>query len=191
MLFYHYSTQRFNQLISKAKQNNEIVDEPLNYANHVSLFIEPLPIIVAHIFENTHKFYRSGLELYEHVIDSNALPIQVPFYITETPEKTELLYEKQKWEEGMSKALITEYKKQIDDMEKQKGYKGVGRNNLVQTAKKVPRGIKNYFSNAYELQKKNPDDGIESKYAACVPHVMVYVGQEPIAVRSSKLITLL
>lgn len=191
MKFYHYSKEKYDDIRSQVAQGSvKASDNPKQYGKSVSLFLEKLPLNVAEIFHNTHEFYRSGLDLWEYEVDSNDLPLNIVFTLTETPEKTALLYGSQKWYEGMPKELIASNKKEIDDMEKAKGYDGVGRINLVKACKSVPRGIEHYFQKTAKLAEKFPDDGLDKKYAASVPHLMIYPGATPIKFKSARLITL-
>ena len=190
MKFYHYNTEEFDALLSIAiRGKGNIGDNPRAYNRNISLFLEPLPLNVAEIFNNTHSFYRSGLTLVEHVVDSNAIPLDILYSLTESPEKVALLYGSQKWYEGMPDELIASNKKEIKDMEEAKGYIGQGRMNMIKACRSVPKGIEKYFRKAAKLNEKFPEDKINEKYAACVPHLMIYP-EGKINVQSTKSITL-
>ena len=51
------------------------------------------------------------------------------------------------------------------------------------------QGIEKYFRKAAKLNEKFPEDKINEKYAACVPHLMIYP-EGKINVQSTKSITL-
>lgn len=190
MKFYHYNTEQLDTLLSLAiRGKGNISDNPRAYNKNISLFLEPLPLNVAEIFHNTHGFYRSGLDLWEHVVDSNTIPLNILYTLTETPEKVALLYGSQKWYEGMPQSLIDSNKKEITDMEVEKGYLGEGRLNMIKACKSIPKGIEKYFMKSFKLHEKFPEDKINEKYAANVPHLMIYP-ESGIKVSSSKLITL-
>ena len=53
-----------------------------------------------------------------------------------------------------------------------------GVDNLIRVAKKYRTGIREKYEALYQLHLKNPEDGLLDKYAACVPHVMVYVDKQ-------------
>ena len=191
MKFYHYNTEEFDALLSTAiRGKGDIGNNPRAYNRNISLFLEPLPLNVAEIFNNTHEFYRSGLTLIEHVVDSNAIELDILFTLTETPEKVALLYGSQKWYEGMPEELIIANKKEIDDMEESKGYMGQGRLDMIKACRSIPKGIEKYFMKSAKLHGKFPKDKINQKYAANVPHLMIYP-KGSIKVQSTKSITLI
>ena len=191
MKFYHYNTEEFDALLSIAiRGKGDIGNNPRAYNRNISLFLEPLPLNVAEIFNNTHEFYRSGLTLIEHVVDSSAIPLDVLYTLTETPEKVALLYGSQQWYEGMPTELIDANKKEIEDMEIDKGYIGQGRMNIIKACRSVPKGIEKYFRKSAKLHEKFPDDKINEKYAANVPHLIIYP-KDKINVQSTKPITLI
>ena len=129
MKFYHYNTEEFDALLSIAiRGKGNIGDNPRAYNRNISLFLEPLPLNVAEIFNNTHSFYRSGLTLVEHVVDSNAIPLDILYSLTESPEKVALLYGSQKWYEGMPDELIASNKKRNQGHGGSKGIYRSGKN---------------------------------------------------------------
>lgn len=191
MKLYHYSKDKYKDIRSQVAQGAmESTNDDRQYGKSVSLFLERLPLTVAEIFNNTHQFYRSSLELWEYEVDTSDIPIDIIYTLTETPEKTALLYGSQKWYEGMSAELIQSNKKEIDDMEIAKGYQSKGRIALVKACKSVPKGIEQYFEKTAKLAKKFPEDGLDKKYAASVPHLMIYPNDKPIPYRNVKMITL-
>lgn len=130
------------------------------------------------------------MEFYEHILDSNVLPLNVPWRFVETPENTKLLYEEQNWHEGMSSELITQYRNEAFALQDRLGYKGVGRMELVKRARTIPKGMEKYYRAAYKLHLDNPEDKFDEKYAACVPHIQIYPAMKTLKVSSSKLIEL-
>ncbi len=218
MLFYHYSEIEFSELKSLVAQNKRGRDSEVernagffdklsnavlqlmdrvnpkgefDYDRHVSLFLEPIPLDLPSIFEHRHEFWKSGLELFEYTIDLRDLPENISYRLTETPEKTRLLYEKQDWVKAKEHPeLIPKFKKEILDMENAKGYQGHGKDNLVRACSRYNRGIKRYYQRTAQLAKEYPEDKLESKYAACVPHLMIYPGYLPIPIASVKKVAL-
>lgn len=195
MLLYHYSNEEYKELGSlnyqkKAKKENG-VDKIENYSDHISFFLEPIPIDLPDILEGKHNFWKSGQTLYEHIVDTNVFHPDIKYVIVETPEKTHLLYSIQDWSkcEG-NPELIKKYKSQIRKMEIRKGYSGEGITSFVKAAKPLSHGIKGYYRNMVKLDKENPEDNLMDKYASCVPHVMMYTGMDPIKVKRVKQITL-
>lgn len=193
MNFYHYSKEQHTELKSLSAQQGAAPKTIISYSNSISLFMEPLPLNVADIFRNEHNLYRSGLELYEHVIDSNNLPLNIDWHIVESPEKVELLYKKQDWENA-TEEMMKAYKDEISAMEINEGYIGSGRLALVKKLRSrffSGKTMEDYFKEAEYLHCNHPEDKIIDRYAACVPHVMIYPAMKTIKVQSSKLIELI
>lgn len=193
MKLYHYNPVEFSELKSKIAQGIKGVDNHgiKGYASSISFFLEPIPRDIAEILKHEHDFWVSGRDLYEHVIDTNDLPLDVEYVLTETPDKTKLLYEEQDWSKAEGNPeLVKQYKQQIEDLEKKKGYRGKGRMKLVQVCKPFTKGISKYYQDMYKLHCKYPEDNLIKKYAATVPHLMVYVGRDSIPVTVVKKITL-
>lgn len=193
MKLYHYSVTEFNELKSKIAQGIKGAGDHgiKGYSSSISFFLEPIPLDIAEILHHEHDFWVSGRELYQHVIDTNDLPLDVDFVLTETPDKTRLLYEEQDWSKAEGNPeLVKQYKQEIEDLEKKKGYRGNGRMKLVQVCRPFTKGISKYYQEMYKLHCKYPEDNLIGKYAATVPHLMVYVGKNSIRVSGVKKITL-
>lgn len=201
MQLYHYSTTEYPELLSRTAQG--IQEEKrdahkhtgYHYNDSISLFFEPIPLNLPTILHHEHKFWKSGAELYQHVVDSNALPVDILFRIVETPDITELLYT-QDWDkikqlnEKEGEALKQKYLKEIKDRKNKMGYDDKGRIAFVRLARMFNRGIRNFYAEMYRLNKKYPDDGLMDKYAATVPHAMIYPGTTPIRVHKVEKIIL-
>ena len=192
MLLYHYSVEEYSHLLSlKGQKKEEDKDYSGNYSDSISFFLEPIPRNIASILKHKHKFWKSGAEIYEHVIDTNVFYPDLKYVITETPEKTHLLYNVQVWDKKtITPDLIKQYKLEISDMQEKKGYRGEGKDNFLKAAKKFNHGIAGYYREMVKLDAKYPEDKLMDKYAACVPHAMLYVGEQKVQVATSRLIKL-
>lgn len=193
MKLYHYSPIELTELKSRIAQGIKSAGDHgiKGYASSISFFLEPIPLDIAEILKHEHDFWISGRELYQHEIDSNDLPLNVDFILVETPDKTKLLYDEQDWTKAEGNPeLVKQYKQEIEDLENKKGYRGKGRMKLVQVCKPFTKGISKYYQDMYKLHCKYPEDNLIKKYAATVPHLMVYVGRDSIPVTMAKKITL-
>ena len=217
MKLYHYATMQFDDLRSRLAQGKGklfIMDRmptlldnmqgalalqldkvglkgEWSYDRSISLFIEPIPLDIASIYKNEHELWQSGAEFVQYEIDISQLPAGIAWRLSESPEKTRLLYEKQDWEAAKKdKSLIAKYVKEIHDKEKAMGYIGHGRDELVKIADRFTRKTKRFMHKAAEIALAYPEDGGFKKYAACVPHVMIYPGYKPIEYSDVKTITL-
>ena len=192
---YHYNTETFKELQSQnlqkqgpvvgAKSSDVVPKNVFDYENNISFFLEPIPIDLPSIFEGKHEFWKPGLKLVEHVITLGALPNNIAYRLVESPEKTKLLLS-QTW----SKETAKGNHEALKELEIKLGYWGIGLNNLEQAIKTYKKGLKGYYEKAYEISKTDPDMDILSKYASCVPHLMLYPGLIGLKVQSTKTITL-
>ena len=217
MLFYHYNELQFDELKSLVAQgrkgnSSQVEREGFfssteqkiqkifdmftlkgehTYDRHVSLFFEPIPLNIAALFEDKHEYWQSGKLLIEHVVHLDAIPNNISYSVEETPEKTKLLYETQDWSKVKEQPeLIKVFKQEIRDVQLKNGYIGHGKNNMVRACKHLAKGIEKYYAQAGRYAKQFPEDGGYSKYAATVPHLMIYPGYKPIAVASTRTIVL-
>lgn len=193
MKLYHYSATEFSELKSKIAQGIKNAGDHgiKGYASSISFFLEPIPLDIAEILHHEHDFWVSGRDLYQHEVDSNDLPLDVDFVLTETPDKTKLLYEEQDWSKAEGNPeLVKQYKQEIEDLEKKKGYRGKGRLKLVKVCRPFSKNISDHYKQMYKLNAKHPEDNLINKYAACVPHLMIYVGRDAIKISEVKKITL-
>ncbi len=194
MKLYHYNEKPLDILISlygrglnseDKKRLGDYVNEtkdPYAYIKNLSFFLEPIPRNLPEILHNEHSFWTSGKELYQHIVDTSVFSRDVPYRLVESPEKTDLIYNKQNWTLAeKNPELATEYKRQITELEKELLLTGRGIYDLVKVASRY-KGITEYYKKAYKLHKKFPEDNIISKYAACVPHLMVYTAMDKVKV---------
>lgn len=190
MYLYHYNLNRLKDIRSlKLQDKKSDVEWYENYSSSVSFFFEPIPRDLPSIFEGKSKQWIAGSQLYEHVIDIDDIEEDIKFHITETPEKTRLLFYKQDWSKvKKGNGLRDKYLQEIEDMENKKGYRGEGLNDFVKAALPFKSGIRQYYIKAITLAQQEPL--IYDLYAGTVPHVMLFP-DNPIPVKSAKLIKLI
>lgn len=217
MKLYHYATMQFDDLRSRLAQGKGklfIMDrmpdllhnlqgelaiqldkvrpkDEWSYERSISLFLEPIPLDIAKIYKGQHELWQSGAEFIQYEVDVQSLPAGIAFRLTESPEKTKLLYEKQDWDAAKEdKSLIAQYVKQIHDKEKACGYVGHGQTDLIKIVNRFQNKTRRYMEKAAEIALQYPEDNGLKKYAACVPHLMIYPGYKPIEYSDSKTIKL-
>lgn len=159
--------------------------DKFDYDRNISLFMEPIPLDIAKIYQNRHRFWKSGLELYQYEVPLENLPVEIVFRLVESPEKNELVYRKQNWDlvKDSNDPLIEQYRTEILKLEERLGYRGHGRGNLSKAARKFQKGIKGYMNEAIKLAYEfddNLEETVFSRYAQCVPHLMIYPGYKEI-----------
>lgn len=202
MKLYHYSQEEYTSLISiygrgvsedDKKRLGEWatkVEGPFAYTKSISFFMEPIPVDLPSILHNEHTFWVSGKTLCEHVVDVSALPADVPYRLVEASEKTDLIYRKQNWKIAeKNPELEALYKKQIKELEESLKLEGYGISGLKKLASRY-MNIRKSYEELYKLHKKFPEDNLLSKYAALVPHLMVYTADHPVKVNRSYEVTL-
>lgn len=180
MLLYHYSENSYPTLKSRALQSNVIAEDEKDYTNHISFFLEPIPLDLPEILEHRHSFWRSGKTLYEHIVDTKDLPNQdnLLFYLTETPEKVDIVFYSQL-------AKNDKDPKYWEAVNKVKGeFTGRGVDDLIKMTRNYNSGIADYYRNLVKMDKEFPKDDLLQYYAACVPHLMVYTCMDPVKVRT-------
>lgn len=181
MNLYHYSKQKHSVLLTLEKQglinpedrkraHEQYVKEcklykslrPGYYYEHISVFYERPPLNkISACFDNRHKFWVKNDVVYEHVINSQDIGNFV-YEIVESPDKTRLYYDSISDKEYYKKLQTCISEKQL-----------VGRNNeSLEKALGEMSGLTEIY---FELIKTRSNfEELLSKYAATVPHVMLY-----------------
>lgn len=169
VILYHYSSQRYDTLKTRAAQGKPVLpDRDListvgTYNDHVSFFIEAPPLdIMGAIYGKDHGTWFPGSKLIEHRVDLSKLK-SFKYHFVETPEKIKMLFDDSVSDE--------EYYEKLEKINKSKGYTG---KNLKEF--RLPyNALKG--STRYHVMRANTFpkwDVNRFKYAACVPHVMIY-----------------
>lgn len=180
---YHYSASRHEVLktrekssshidkekLEKAKESMEEHRDPGTYFQHISFFFEPVPLdLVGKIFGKDHHFWFPGHEIYEHIVDVDHLP-KFKYRIVESPIAVEMFYATDWGDLDDSDAL--KYFREL--AEKQKAHGEIGSN--PSTFKATAHALVGSVRKAYEELPKRPNwEELKNKYAATVPHVMLY-----------------
>ena len=149
-----------------------------DYNKHISFFFDPIdPMVVDQVYGKFHHFWAHGATVYEHVVDSRQIG-KFNYHITETPEKIEILYD-----DSISTKRYYELLEQINKT-----------NHYLGTEREFDQAAKKFVGQTSKYQKKvhtypNWND-IKNKYAACVPHVMLYPDKGYCKVLSSRSLTI-
>jgi hypothetical protein len=188
MLLYHYSKTRYPSLLTKRKvgllSKEEIKkadsSDRLNllpghsYIDHVSFFFDPVPsVMLSRIFGITHPVWHTGSKLFEHIIDTTMLDDDVIYEIVESDKKTKLFdefVEEHNWTYDDPK-LLQQWK--MLELRKKMEWGEIGRSRKGLELQIVENG--GHLDKAF-LKAYNRADFEENrmKYAANVPHVMIY-----------------
>lgn len=193
MKLYHYSTKLHKTLLTRLRQGGVSLAEvkrsaqeakdnfnPDSYFKHVSFFLEPLPLKeIGDIFEGTnHPVWNNGQVLFEHIVESSALPKDMTYHFVETPALTEYWHKL----EGLENASDTDWKKALEGAKLLQLKNGEWGND-VKILDKVGRQLATGLLGYYQVSKAS-DHWItnQKRYAADVPHVMIYsdIGKFPV-----------
>ena len=145
----------------------------LPYCDHISFFFEPIPSkLLGELFSN-HPVWFKDNSLYEYVIDVDKLPSVIPYHVVESVKKT-ALYDKfcleKNWVEDDPK-LLQEWEVLEDTKAREWGEKGKSRAQLLKQIA-AHQGI---IAEAYRKAVVRDDfEWNKTKYAANVPHLMLY-----------------
>ena len=158
-----------------------------NYERSIMFFLQPIPDDIAKLFDNKHKFWKSGLELYEYKVlvgeslfdlsmKTELVKGNYPYRVVGTQAARDKFFE-----------LLTEEQKEINprddytkrfiEIEKKLGYFGYWGMKIGSTIRKVNRGITISIKEAKVLAKQQGmEEFFYSDIAPFVPHLMLYPG---------------
>lgn len=180
MILYHYSKDPHSSLKSKRMQvtNKSMGHIPFNldfeYDDNISFFLDPIPAkLLPALFNNRHPVWTKGVVLYEHIVDASKLPNVIGFELVESANKTKFFDEfvnKHKWysdDPGLLKLWWDEITPKLVSW----GEVGSYRDALISIIRKNKGRTEMFFKKA--VQRKDFEHN-RNKYAANVPHLMVY-----------------
>lgn len=165
-------------------KNAELYSDLGSYYDHVSFFFEPLPLEkMGDHFGNFHDFWFNGHLVYEHVVELADVPRDMRFDIVETPTVREW-WKTHGFDDDAPKAERLRVFAEMRKAKESFGEIGFNARQLERAAKRYSHGVYDY----YRRQKSSEfwDEG-KTKYAAGVPHVMIYseIGRFPVSRVSS------
>ena len=185
MLLYHYAktpfktltTRRFRETLTdeQLKEGKEIAQwrkAPGPYYDHVSFFLEPVPLdIMGAVFADVkHDFWVPGSTIYQHTVESAKIG-RFKYAIVETPGDIKMLSEwsddwdmDPKWDDAKEA-----YFSKRSRLKKANGEIGQGNALFEQVATSFVGTTR-----AAYLNSMKGDQNDRLLYAAGVPHVMLY-----------------
>lgn len=187
MQLYHYAAKQFDALktrrasgvatadeIRKAEAQAKKFHDEGAYVDHISFFFDPIPSkTLGQIFGADHAVWYPGSQLFEYVVDVEALGDDVLYRVVESLRRTVFLdkFSKDNNWESDDPAILSRYISQINALQKKWGELGRGipalRSQILLNKGKTEE---NYLAAA-----ARPDfaDG-KHRYASNVPHLMAY-----------------
>jgi hypothetical protein len=166
----------YSESIKKAKKYHSVG----SYFDHVSFFVDPIPSgVIGKLFENHHPTWYDGNMLHEHIVETEDIPKGFLYDVVETPLALLRMDAVEKWID--TDAFVVKYMQQLAHDKRLTGEIGKDKQQLDNQIKLFIGGTEQ----AYIAAKKRPDwEENRVKYAACVPHVMVYPPGGRIPVRT-------
>lgn len=188
MLIYHYSNQLLSSLKTKAASGTmsladvkkerleaeKIQGEEWAYCDHISFFMEPIPAgLLPELFGDQHLVWFKGNKLYEYVVNTADLDVKIRFRVAESAKKTALYDQfsaEKNWVSDDPK-LLKEWRILEDSTAWDWGEKGTKRSDLDKQILAHQDTIVDAF-----IAARGREDFEENrmKYAANVPHLMLY-----------------
>lgn len=194
MKLYHYSSERYTVLKTKRKQLKVTEKDRIEaakhkdlaigpYYDHISFFFDPIPAKhMGYFFKGVpHEVWRKGAMLYEYVVETD--DFNFGYEIVET--------------EADYKQLITEWpttpsitKEQIRQFKVNRFQRKLKTNETAKTKENFLKMANPYvgklLENYKKAQRRYELDAERMKYAALVPHVMLYPDNGYIEYESAK-----
>lgn len=168
--------------------------------------LDPIPLDIASLYDNKHKFWVKGEELFEYKVVIGKDLVEglkgnfqlnndsgLPYRIVGTKAVRDLMYEKQEWnwEGEMDAKLIKKYEKEIVALEKSKGFYGFWGMDLIKTIEKAKTDIKTTIKENMKLLTEHKQESmLYGELYPWVPHLILYPGFLPIAFDEVKQIKL-
>lgn len=184
MLLYHYSSELYDSLktrrvsqtfsdkeLESIQKTFEFRGSPGTYIDHISFFFDPLPSkTVGNVFKNVgHAEWEIGNVMYEYVVDVRDIPVELAYEIVESPvdiqtlEDTDWIYD--------DPEFTRNYLKVMSERKKRTGEVGYDSHGLLKQMRKFKGLTERYYLQAPTL--RTWENG-QFKYAANVPHLMLY-----------------
>lgn len=173
MYIYHYSREFFKDLRTlKAQGKDPVNAHRKDYGTHISFFFDPLPLKkIAGLFKNEHPFYQMGEGIYEYVVNVNILG-DIKYDVVESPGVVKIR-DDFPWRSNTQESdqEIIEFRKLKDAYKEKEGETGVTLSGLKKQIALYRGKSFDYFR---ESVKRSDFDDNRTKYAANVPHVMLF-----------------
>ena len=185
---YHYSSLLYPTLLTKRKSGAASKEEIKQaerrasgkgpdmkpYVDHISFFFDPIPsVMLSRIFGTNHQVWFTGSKLYEYTVTVDSLSDDFSFEVVESAQRTKLLdvfSEKHDWVND-NPATLKLWEAHEIKHKLQWGEIGRGKQALKVQMLGTDGDLGKAFLSAYN--RPDFEDG-RFKYAANVPHVMIY-----------------
>lgn len=182
MKLYHYSKEMYESLKTRRLTGNltphEIEQEEKAVAeysltgphiDHISFFFDPVPLdILGKLFKGKNKFWITNATVIEYVIDTSDLEHDILFDVVESPSATKMIDDTE-WID--TPEFLKKFKAGKAIAKRGWGEIGIGVDLLK---KQIALHVGNTRNAYITASLRNDFDENIEKYAANVPHVMLY-----------------
>ena len=185
IILYHYSEKMHDPLKTREAQGfvmspdilkveankNRFKTYPGLYDRQISFFIDPIPRDLPDKFDHRHPFWTSGKTLYEHEVSVSRTDYvfdDIDFILTEAPWRKELMDQTN----FNNEREVQAYYLKCAAMRAHLGEQGRGVHLLSKVIEKYKGACNQHFGQYRDDPYYETD--ILPKYAAMVPHLMLY-----------------
>ncbi len=183
MKLYHYSKEPYEVLKTKRKRgimsNEELIEAKRIaefkctlglYCDHISFFLEPVPLNeMGFIFKDVeHDFWKTGNTVYEHIVESDDIG-GFKYELVETEDDIDFMIKFWPDDANFTNDQKKHFFKERRKMRDRKKLNG-NQDELEKRVELLVGKTREAYINAHLYNE--PEDML--KYAACVPHLMLY-----------------
>ena len=190
MRLYHYGSKRYKELLTpelqgtgldkreRAKKIATLRKKEYPYYMHVSFLLEEAPLdILGKIFPSDHHSWAAGNKLWEHTV--NPKDIDLLYWEIVESKISVFMVDHLPWLDSKTyQSLYFSTRKALNSLA---GNSGRDVDSLIKVMDRYSGATRKAYA---ELANRDDYDEIKNKYAATVPHLMVYT-DKPISVESS------
>ncbi len=194
MKIYHYSKELYTSLevglkrlqlsrfeITKARLQAAKYFNPGAYFDHISFFFDPVPLnIIGDLFRGENDFWKNGNEIIEYTIDVDSLDKNITYFVAESPSQVKTL-DAIEWVDTDEFLIAYLEKQSIASIAC--GETGHTLTGLKEQIKRYKGTTTKYYKEAI---KRNDFKENITKYAANVPHLMLYPSSGNIEIASHR-----
>jgi hypothetical protein len=176
---YHYNTKKLNKIYTPKKQfelgiiSKDDLDNKKQYGddyiNHISLFLDPIPLDLIRKHFTSNKTYQSNEFIFEHVIHCEQLKDNLYMFNLKENPINNFMSEYLWVDSDLVKPIYFNIRKILNKLV---GYDGKDYSDLIKIINKFKGKTKQAFIDLINSDKFS--DELKKMYAPTVPHLFIY-----------------
>lgn len=176
---YHYNTKQLNRLYTPKKQfelgiiNKDELDNKRQYGeeyiNHISLFLDPIPLSLVRKHFTSNKVYQSNEFIFEHIIDCEQLKNNLYMFKLKENPINNFMSEYLWINSDLVKPIYFNIRKLLNELV---GYDGKAYEDLIKIINKFKGKTSQAFIDLVNSDKFS--DELKKMYAPTVPHLFIF-----------------